>query len=125
VTDESETADGPVSVDVQIEEGRTTIAITGEREAAVVVRSSSGEQIYLPPERETQSTGADSSYETGTGEASPYQSSENGETPYEGAPSDSPYRSPPQQSVEPGLTPTANGIRIVHPEPVTDLRLLR
>ncbi|MFC7137179.1 hypothetical protein ACFQRB_13445 [Halobaculum litoreum] len=57
------------------------------------------------------------------------------DSPYQSVASDSPYQSPgesdsPYQRGGPtpdrvGLEPTADGFRIVHPEPVTDFRLLR
>ena len=113
--------DESVSFDMRIEGGKTTITISGDRDAAVVVRSASGERIYLPPEDfdrppESRPTGPyDSPY------ASPYTSAGGSYS----SPYDSPYESSPQASATLGLEPTAKGFRIVHPEPVTDLRLLR
>jgi len=106
--------DGPVSVDVDIEDGRTTIAVSGTREAAVVVRSASGEGIYLPPERAADTVGP-----------TPYRSAGGNTSPYAGIPDDSPYRGTGHPPDGVGLTETVDGFRIVHPEPVTDLRLLR
>lgn len=109
-------ADGPVSVDVDVDvdDGRTTIEVTGQRRVATVVRSESGERIYLPPE---PSEGED-------GEASPYRPT-GGDNPYEGIADDSPYGSSRRTPATLGRSPTADGFRIVHPEPVTDVRLLR
>lgn len=117
----------PSSVDVEIEDGRTTIAVSGGTEAAVVVRSSAGEQVYLPPEREDPPS-APSPYTPAGGTESPYDGIPDAvvpdDSPYAGIPDDTPYRSG-QFPDEVGLTRTANGFRIVHPEPVTDVRFLR
>ncbi|UIO99052.1 hypothetical protein Hbl1158_10965 [Halobaculum sp. CBA1158] len=132
--------DPPVSVDIDIADGRTVVTVTGDRDAAVVVRSAGGERIYLPPEdfdRPPASAGTESdAHGTGPGPSdSPYQSATS-DDPYQSPGSrDSPYQSPgesdsPYQRGGPpdggeGLEPTADGFRIVHPEPVTDFRLLR
>ncbi|MEF8851713.1 MAG: hypothetical protein V5A44_07080 [Haloarculaceae archaeon] len=114
-----ETADEQVSVDIDIEEGRTLVTVTGEREAAVVVYSESGERIYLPPEEHGED---DSSYRPadqtsyGTGEDS---------DPYAGIREEGPYDSGRRVTPSIGMNPTSGGFRILHPEPVTDLRLLR
>lgn len=103
-----------MSVDVDIADGRTTITVTGDQDAAVVVRSRSGERVYLPPEEATTPD-----------EDSPYRPAGSGDSPYEGIPDDSPYSSAREVQAPVGLTATANGFRIVHPEPVTDFRILR
>lgn len=133
-------ADGPVSIDVDVDDGRTTIEVTGQRRVATVVRSASGERIYLPPEDfdrppESAGGGRQDSYGTAARPSdSPYQSA-TADSPYQSVASDSPYQSPgesdsPYQRGGPasdrvGLEPTADGFRIVHPEPVTEFRLLR
>ncbi|WP_435064688.1 DUF7510 family protein [Halobaculum sp. EA56] len=146
-TDGGPTEERPVSVELDIADGRTTVVVTGDRDAAVVVRSASGERIYLPPEdfeRPPASEDArQDAYGTGPGPAdspyqsvsdspyqsvsdSPYQSPGRSDSPYQTAgDSDSPYQrgGPADESL--GLEPTADGFRIVHPEPVTDFRLLR
>jgi len=111
--DGGESANRPVEVDVDIETDRTLVTVTGEREAAVVVYSDSGERIYLPPEAEADDgtdpyrpAGGDSPYRGDRGEQTPYGSSR---------------RSDPAV----GMTPTPDGFRIHHPEPVHDLRVLR
>lgn len=130
----------PVSVEIEIADGRTVIVVTGDRDAAVVVESASGERVYLPPEDFDRPPESDGSRQDayGTGETrpsdSPYQSVA-ADSPYQSATSDSPYQSPGtsdspyqrggQASDRVGLEPTADGFRIVHPEPVTDFRLLR
>lgn len=117
----SNVADGTVSIDVDIEDGRTTITVAGEREVAVVVRSDSGERIYLPPEEQSEPA-----------ETTPYRGGT--DTPYDGAPAATPYDGPPTESPyestrEPpsrvGRTETQHGFRIVHDEPVRDVRILR
>lgn len=117
-------SDGPVSVDIDIKEGRTVIAVTGSSEVAVVVRSASGERVYLPPERDESDQSPTSPYQPAENRNSPYEGIR-ADSPYEGIPSDSPYGSARQSPESEGLTRTANGIRIVHPEPATDVRLLR
>lgn len=136
--------DDTVSVDVDIRDGRTVLTVSGTRDAAVIVRSASGEEIYLPPENfDDRSGGAVGGSETPYGSASP------GDSPYETSPPvDSPYQglntgTSPYESGETGreggsdaeghesATPvlgtrsTEDGFRIVHPEPVTDMRLVR
>jgi len=159
-TDEHAVTDGgddSVTVSVTIDGGETVIAMRGDRDTAVVVRSASGERIYLPPEdfdREApassssapdatdspyQSTSADSPYQ-GVPTDSPYQSTEGSgqptptdspyqraesDSPYQGAGSDSPYQAAGETTHSEGLSPTADGYRIRHPEPVTDVRVLR
>jgi hypothetical protein len=103
--------DTPVSFDMEIGDGRTEITVTGDRDTAVIVRSESGETIYLPPEdfdRDAQHGGA---YD------SPYE-------PRSGA-QESPYSTHPDASSVTGMEPTASGYLIVHPEPITDIRFLR
>ena len=116
-------SDGPVSFDVDIREGRTTISVTGSSEVAVVVRSASGERVSLPPERDER-TGESTPYEPAGNRNSPYEGI-SADTPYSGIPDESPYGSARQSPDTEGLTRTANGLRIVHPEPVTDVRILR
>ncbi|MFB6131036.1 MAG: hypothetical protein ABEJ28_09475 [Salinigranum sp.] len=152
-----------VEFTVTIRDGETVIEMVGDRDAAVVVRSASGERIYLPPEDfERPAGGGDSPYQSvddegaarrsdgetvrrsvgegppPTDDDSPYQSARV-DSPYQSARVDSPYQSvgstggdddSPYQSArarlpDHGLRPTADGFLIRHPEPVTDLRLLR
>lgn len=102
----------PIDFDMEIGNGRTEIRVTGDRDTAIVVRSESGETIYLPPEdfereAETGQTAYDSPYE-----------------PRSGA-QESPYSTHPDASSVTGMEPTAGGYFIVHPEPITDIRFLR
>jgi hypothetical protein len=109
-----------VDFDVSMRDGRTEITLEGQQDAIVIVQSASGERIYLPPDgfEETPTTQGESPYEGVRAESS-YQRAEQ-----------SPYESSQQSSYgagrnSPGIHPTRTGYRIVHPEPVTDLRLLR
>ncbi|SMP07348.1 DUF7510 family protein [Halobellus salinus] len=143
--------DDTVSFSVTIEGGETVIRMRGDRDTAVVVRSASGERIYLPPEGfdraasgsggASPSAGADSPYGglrpdspyqsvptdspyRGVESESPYQSMPM-DSPYQGAESDSPYQAAGETTPSEGLTATTDGYRIRHPEPVTDVRVLR
>ncbi|RDI70615.1 DUF7510 family protein [Halopelagius longus] len=143
--DEGEGDDDEESVTftVNIEDGTTEITMRGDRDTAVIVRSESGERIYLPPEdfrrgaRERddsphQSASSDSPYQSAQSDSpyqsvssdSPYQSAES-DSPYQSADSDSPYQPARQTLPSEGLVPTSDGYRIRHPEPVTDVRVLR
>jgi hypothetical protein len=119
-----------VEVSISIDGGRTVIDVTGERNVAFVVRSSSGEQIYLPPEDFEEEPAArvtpyESPYHAASGaQDTPYRPAEQS-TPYR--PADDSVQSPYDASDPPssGLQSTSTGVRIVHPEPVSDVRLLR
>jgi len=134
--------DARVNFSVNVEGGETTITMRGDRDTAVIVRSASGERIYLPPEDfEREAERAEESPYRGVADDSPYQRAENDATrggesqsgpyqgtrdsPYQGVESDSPYQAARQQLPSEGLVPTADGYRIRHPEPVTDVRVLR
>jgi len=108
-----------VDVDIDIEDGRTLVSVTGEREAAVVVYSESGERIYLPPEEHVED---DSTYRPA--DQTSYGSDEGGD-PYAGIREEGPYDSGRRVTPSIGMNPTPSGFRIVHPEPVHDIRLLR
>lgn len=102
----------PVDFDMAITDDRTEIIVSGDRDTAVVVRSESGEEIYLPPEDfERPAEARQTPYD------SPYQ-------PRSGA-QDSPYQTQPDTSSVNGLEPTADGFIVVHPEPISDVRFLR
>jgi hypothetical protein len=105
-----------VEVDVEIADGETVITVAGDRDAAVVVQSASGERIYLPPEDFDRPAGQDSPYQSVRQSDSPYQSVRDNDSPYQSA------RAPMPRE---GLVSTPDGFRIRHPEPVTDFRLLR
>lgn len=132
MSDAEEPAGGPtgVDVDVEIDDDRTLVTVTGEREAAVIVESESGERVYLPPEDfregtgETDQTPYDSPYEGAVHDDSPYESAHGDESPYQRA-GEGPYGSgaPSEQPI--GVQSTPDGFRVLHPEPVTDVRLLR
>ncbi|ELZ91220.1 hypothetical protein C440_12939 [Haloferax mucosum ATCC BAA-1512] len=113
--------DGNVSFSVTIEDGWTTIVMAGDKDTAVVVRSASGERIYLPPEDFDAGQSSDSAYQRSD---SPYQSG--GDSSYQSVQTDdSPYQSARGTMPREGMVPTRGGYRIRHPEPVTDIRLLR
>jgi hypothetical protein len=127
--------DEDVEFTVEIADGETLIEMTGDRDTAVIVRSASGERIYLPPEDfqrppETsdspyQSARSDSPYQSASRSDSPYQSARS-DSPYQSASrDDSPYQSARQQFPDEGLRSTRDGYAIRHPEPVTDVRVLR
>ncbi len=105
------TEEQPVSLEIQITGGRTEIRVSGDRDTAVIVESNSGEKIYLPPEDFDRPAREQTAYN------SPYQSGSGSQ--------ESPYDTGPDADSTIGLTPTADGYLVVHPEPVTDVRFLR
>lgn len=115
----------PVAFTVAVEDGESVLTMRGDRDTAVIVRSESGERIYLPPEDfdRTASRRSDSPYQSAESD-SPYQSVRS-DSPYQSVESDSPYQPARQSLPREGLVPTADGYRIRHPEPVTDVRVLR
>jgi hypothetical protein len=88
--------------------------MAGERDLAVIVRSPSGERVYLPPSDYDEEP-ATTPYRSGVYQ-SPYDSGAGTsyDTPHGGA-GDEPS----------GVVSTPEGLRIVHPEPITDLRVVR
>jgi hypothetical protein len=122
-----------MSVDMTVEDGETLVRVSGTRDMAVIVRSPSGEEVYLPPEEFDDDPGSSPSPDSHYEGESPDQS------PYEGAaPDDSPYSAaegngtPGRRDAEGrdagprpvGVETTASGFRVYHPEPVTDLRIV-
>jgi hypothetical protein len=113
-----------VSIDVDIDGDGTVIEVTGTREAALVVHSASGEEIYLPPENfEDEPDG-------GASATSPDEGGSPADSPYEAADDVSPYGGSDAEGrgsgARPvGVEPTPEGFRVVHPEPVRDVRVLR
>ena len=121
---EVEVDDEDVTFSVEIRDGETIMRMVGDRDAAVIVRSASGERIYLPPEDFRRPPGrSDSPYQSARND-SPYQSSRD-DSPYQSTRDDSPYQSARQRLPEEGMRVTIDGFVIRHPEPVSDLRLLR
>jgi hypothetical protein len=130
-------ADEDVEFTVEVVDGDTLIEMTGDRDTAVIVYSESGERIYLPPEDfqrppETSdspyqsASRSDSPYQSASRSDSPYQSASRSDSPYQSAAqSDSPYQSARQQFPDEGLRSTRDGYVIRHPEPATDVRVLR
>ena len=109
----------------RIENGKTTIEITGKHDVAFVINSESGERIYFPPEdMSTEADDRDSPYQS---EDSPYQSHDSpyqADSPYQ--PADSPYE--PADEVEEstrGVSETRSGFRITHPEPAASITVFR
>lgn len=96
-----------VEITTRIEDDETEIEVSGTRDVAIVVRSASGERIYLPPEGFRESV-----------EESPYRSSyargDVAETPYRGT--DSSTR---------GVVTTPDGFLVYHAEPVTEIDVYR
>lgn len=105
-------SDEAVGFNMEIGDGRTRIRVSGDRDTAVIVRSASGERIYLPPEDFERQSG-----DAGTAYDSPYESGSGRRT--------SPYQTSTDATSVTGLEPTAAGYLIVHPAPVTDVRFLR
>ncbi len=100
-----------VTVNTEIDDDRTVVSVSGTKDMAVVVRSESGERIYLPPEE----------HDTDDDNSS-YRGADN---PYEGMQDEGPYAANRQTDAVVGLNETATGFRIVHTEPITDLRFLK
>jgi hypothetical protein len=99
-----------IGIDARVTEERTVIDVTGTRDVAVVVRSESGERIYLPPE------GFDEPV-SGSPYASPYQGGsgiDGEESPYGG-----------ETSSTRGVIETAEGFRVSHPETATEFDVYR
>ena len=116
-----------IEFSVEIVDGDTLIEMAGDRDTAVIVYSESGERIYLPPEDfQRPPETSDSPYQSASRSDSPYQSASRSDSPYQSAAqSDSPYQSARQQFPEEGLRSTRDGYVIRHPEPATDVRVLR
>lgn len=120
-----------ISVTADIDDDRTRISVTGSRRVAIAVESASGERIYLPPEQAGDATDRSDDETPYEGmDAGPYEGTTGGadegiraDSPYEGMSEDSSYGS--VSETQPGVTPTDSGFRVVHPEPATDLRVLR
>jgi hypothetical protein len=97
---------------MEIQDGRTEIRVTGDRDTCVIVESASGETIYLPPEDfDRPADSRQSTYD------SPYQAGSGAQ--------ESPYSTHPHADSVTGMEPTDDGYLVVHPEPVTDLRFPR
>jgi len=99
-----------IDIDTRVTDERTVIDVTGTRDVAVVVRSASGERIYLPPAGFDEPV-SDSPY------TSPYQggSGIDEESPYGGG----------SGSTRGVVVETADGFRITHPETATEFDVYR
>jgi len=117
----STSTDSEVGFEARIRNGRTILTITGKRDVAVIVQSRSGERIYLPPEDAV--SGDDSDFSGG-----PYQPGlsgpdEDDESDDDSSQTETPYDRTGELGM--GRSDQISGSRIVHPEPATDVRLLR
>jgi len=112
-----------VEYTTRIEDGQTIIDVTGETKVAFIVQSEGGERIYFPPE--------DMDDDKPVGDAdSPYQPSDSpyeADSPYQPADADSPYQpSEDEQEISTrGVTETRTGFKITHPEPATEITVVR
>jgi hypothetical protein len=114
--------DSEVGFEAKIRNGRTILTITGERDVAVIVQSRSGERIYLPPEDVIGQEDSDFSggpYQPGLGRTDDDVEDSEEESKQTATPYD---RSGGLGMGKSGQIP---GSRIVHPEPATEVRLLR
>ncbi len=132
--------DTDAAVETTVMPDRTVVEYRGAGDAAVVIRSAAGERVYLPlldgqgnegePGSQTSPYGGDpgdSPYGGGTADertesSSVYDGIGDDATPYGGSEA-SPYGG--DRGPEPGVRPTSDGFRVVHPEPATDVRVLR
>lgn len=122
VDGEDEPGQSPVTFEMDVRSDRTIITIDGQRDGAVVVQSESGEKVYLPPEDAVKESDPE---EYGASPYSPAGAKE-GESSYQSIDEDSPYQRSDDDSDESfGRRSVPQGIRIIHPEPVTDVRFLR
>ena len=99
-----------IDIDARVTDGRTVIDVTGTRDVAIVVRSTEGERIYLPPEGFDEPV-SESPY------TSPYQGGsgiDGEESPYGGT-----------AGSTRGVVETADGFRITHPEAATEFDVFR
>lgn len=110
----------PVSFETEVRDDRTIITVDGQRDVAVVVRDDTGERVYLPPE---DSVGEDAQ-EYGHSPYSPAPSKEDDST-YQSGEGGSPYSRAGGGEDSFGRRSVPTGIRIVHPEPVDDVRFLK
>ena len=115
-------ADDSVRVEMEVRNGRTILTVDGKRDAAVIVRSGDDERIYLPPEDFDSAPTQTTAYST-----TPYSTTtDSGEeetvpTPYNKTTDEA----DPDETDQLGRTTTPEGIRIVHPDTVTDVRFVR
>lgn len=116
-----------VEYTTHIEDGNTIIDVAGETEVAVVIQSEGGERIYFPPEdidEEKPAVNTEGPYE---GVDDPYDSPYDADSPYRPAESDSPYQpdEKDEQVSTRGVTETRTGFTITHPEPATEITVVR
>lgn len=126
--DEPDEETEPTTVEIEINEDRSILTIEGRRDVSVIVRSEAGERVYLPPESfDSEGDTTTTPYST-----SPYStaSRDEAEDDDDGGPETTPYSTSTDANVDAaenvnyGRKNLPQGIRIVHPEPVTDIRVL-
>lgn len=108
-----------IQFEMRSEDEMTVIEIETDEALSVIVESEAGEEIYLPTAPSKEPDGPPSSYRpsrkkkrnaSGDGPPSSYQPA--------GGPSAD------EADLAVGRRETANGFQVVHPEPVTDIRVL-
>jgi len=118
---------GTPKVELDVRTDRSILTIEGHRDVAVVVRSKRGERIYLPPEDAVE----DRDRERTTSPYSPSGADDDEDDEPIGTTTRTPDRISPYQRGDQQTGDMAGrsgglvGLRIVHPEPVTDFRVLR
>ncbi|GGN09562.1 DUF7510 family protein [Halarchaeum nitratireducens] len=120
------------TIDVTVDDDRTVVTVTGTRDAAVIVSSESGERIYLPPEDFADAPATNgppstvSPYDGGRDPAEDETTAYGGEDAYGSGGTDagSDPHGPETDTRVLGVTSTPTGFRIVHPEPVHDVRVV-
>lgn len=128
-------ADTPerMSVDMTVADGETLVRVSGTRDVAVIVRSPSGEEVYLPPEEFDEEPGDgpshDSHYQSGSPDQSPYEGAAPDDSPYAAAEGNSGQGRHDAEGIDTGQRPvgvetTASGFHVYHPEPATDMRIV-
>ncbi|MFW6017643.1 MAG: DUF7510 family protein [Halapricum sp.] len=125
--------DDTMTFDVEVRDDRTILTIEGVRDAAVIVRSQENERIYLPPETFDASPSVTSPYSTSPYSAATDEDASEGTSTGDEAKSDDSIQTPYSRTddeatageITYGRSVVSQGIRIVHPEPATDVRVVR
>lgn len=119
---------GTPKVELDVRTDRSILTVEGQRDVAILVRSKSGERIYLPPEdavAEQDRTRPTSPYSPG-GESGDDEDGGGEIATSTRVERTSPYQRGDQQTGgSGGRSGGLHGLRIVHPEPVTEFRVLR
>jgi hypothetical protein len=123
MTPDTDDDSDPTTIEIEMRDDRTLLTIEGRRDASVIVRSAEGERIYLPPEDFDRKSGRTTAYST-----TPYSTATESNdddtvtSPYSTSVGETNTEDPEERY---GRKTTPSGIRIVHPEPVTDVRVVR